>query len=346
MDRSLFDLLDARGASRCVFWSDPASGLRAILAMDDLSLGFAAGGTRTKAYPSFEAAVEDAIALAKAMSIKLALGGLAVAGGKLVVIDHPGLNRPAAFAKLGEFIEEMGGVFRTAGDMGTTREDLETMARHCQYVTTYADLSATTARTVILSMEACAEAAGKPGLAGLRIAVQGAGAIGAAVARAAIQAGAEVMITDVDAGQARVVAEETGARVVDADTILEQDCDILAPCAIGGVITTKTAERVRAWAVCGAANNMMADAAAEQRIVDRKILYVPTEVASAGAVIYGVSRADLFIINNDSLVDGIAKVARAVLEESRRSGKLPTEVALAYARAELESKRVPHRPVP
>lgn len=342
MDSSLFDLLASRGAARRLLWSDPGCGLRAVLVMDDVSPGFTAGGTRTRAYASLEAAVEDAAALARAMTIKLALGGLAVGGAKLVVLDHAGLDRPAAFARLGQLIDELGGAFRTAGDLGTTREDLASMARHCRYVTTFDDLAAATARTAVLSMAACAEVAGKPGLAGLRVAVQGCGDIGAAVARALARRGAEVLVADVDAERARLVAAEISARVIDPGAVLEQACDILAPCAVGRVITTETAARVRAWAVCGAANNIMASAAAEQRLVERGILYVPDEVASAGAVIHGVSRSYLRILDHDALVDAMGKTARAILEDSRRSGRLPTEVAHARARSALA--RAPHHP--
>src|SRR5688572_16570387 len=119
---------------RVVLWRDAASGLEAILVIDDVTLGPAAGGVRTRAYRSAGEALAEVAALARAMTIKCALAGLDAGGGKCVVLDHPRLNRPRAFSRLGERIAELGGLFRTAGDLGTTRADLAAMASSCPWV--------------------------------------------------------------------------------------------------------------------------------------------------------------------------------------------------------------------
>lgn len=337
---SLFDLLATRGAARCLLWTDEDSGLRAVVVLDDLTLGPAAGGTRTRAYASMADAVADAADLARAMTLKCAISGLDAGGGKAVILDRPGMDRPRAFARFGEFLEELGGLFRTAGDLGTTLEDLLAMARHSKFVVTAeADQSAASARTLLRSIEACAEIAGKRDLRGLRVAIQGCGSIGASAARALAEAGASLLVADVDGGRAAAVASATGASVVAPDEILVADCDVLSPCAIGGVLTPEVAEEVRAWAVCGAANNIVASPAAERRLQERGVLFVPDFIASAGAVILGVCRSIMHVTDHEQRIEAMRETARAVLAESRTSGRIATEIAEERAWARIAEAR-------
>ena len=159
--------LDAAGTARCLLWRDPPSGLTAVLVIDDLTLGPGAGGVRTRAYPGLAAAVAEASALARAMTRKCALAGLAAGGAKAVVLDHPGLDRPAAFRALGRLVAELGGLFRTAGDLGTTAADLAAMAETCPYVhPEEGGLTEAVARGLVGCARACARARGRD-LAGL-----------------------------------------------------------------------------------------------------------------------------------------------------------------------------------
>ncbi|MEM9490794.1 MAG: dihydrofolate reductase, partial [Myxococcota bacterium] len=286
-----FGVLAARGSARCLLWTDVASGLRAVLVIDSWALGPAAGGIRTRAYPSLNAAIDDAARLARAMTLKCSLGRVDAGGAKVVVIDHPGLDRRAAFARLGQLVSELGGRFLTAGDLGTTVSDLEAMAEHCEYVVTEEDdLADAVARGLLGCARACADVAGKGGIAGMRVAIQGCGAIGAAVARILAGAGAELLIADIDRHRAENLAREVTAEIARPEHILTADVDLVCPCAIGGVITAAVAEEIRAWAVCGAANNIVADRAAELALHRRGILHVPDIVASAGAVVDGVGQ--------------------------------------------------------
>lgn len=340
---SLFDLLAARNTARCLFWTDEVTGLRAVLVLDDLTLGPAAGGTRTRAYASVTEAVADAADLARAMTLKCAISGIDAGGGKAVILDRPALagpDRSQVFARFGAFVEELGGLFRTAGDLGTTLADLMAMARHTRYVVTdESGQSAASARTVLRSIEACAAIAGKPDLRGLRVAVQGCGSIGAAVTRELAAAGATLLVADIDAARAASLAASTGARVIDPDAVLGADCDVLSPCALGGVLTPEVADQVRAWAVCGAANNIMASPAAEQRLLERGILFVPDFIASAGAVILGVCRSIMHVTDHEQRIDALGETAREVLAESRASGRTATEIAQARAWARIERAR-------
>ncbi len=335
------DDLDAVSAGldvdRVVRVTDAASGLDAVLVLDDRTLGPAAGGVRTRAYASAAAALADAAALARAMTIKCAVAGLDAGGGKCVVRAHPGLDRAAAFARLGEAIEALGGAFRTAGDLGTTAADLAAMAARCRYVhTDVADLAAAVARGLVGCVRACVADRGGGGhgggasLAGLRVAVQGAGAIGAAVARALVAAGADVRIADVDAARAGAVAAATGAAVVAPDAVLAADVDVVAPCAVGGVLDEPAVDALRAWAVCGAANNVVASPAAAARLVARGVRHVPDVVASAGAVIDGIGATvmGLDAAARGALIDRLGDTARRVLDEAR-ARRAPADVVVA-----------------
>ncbi len=327
------------GAERVVLWRDAASGLEAILVIDDVTLGPAAGGVRTRAYASPEDALADAAALARAMTIKCALAGLAAGGGKCVVLDHAGLDRARAFAVLGERIAELGGLFRTAGDLGTTAADLAAMASRCPWVhDDERGLAAAVARGLHRCIEACAELRGVA-VAGLAIAIQGCGAIGAAAARLLAAAGARLVVADLDPARARAIASETGASIASPAELLAAPVDVLAPCALGGVLDLDAARAVRAWAVCGAANNLLASPEAEQELVRRGVLVVPDAVASAGAVIEGIGRTVMQLADRTPLIDALGATARRILDDARATGALPSEIAQHIARSRIAGPR-------
>jgi leucine dehydrogenase len=327
-----FEILEKLESPRTLFLSDRESGLRAIIVLDSLALGPAAGGIRTRAYPDTEAAWADCVGLAKAMTLKCALGGLSAGGGKAVVIDHTGLDRKAAFTVLGKRVEELRGMFRTAGDLGTRKEDLLAVASQTRYVhTEEGDLAAAVGRGAVRCMQACVARHGGNGLRGLTVAIQGCGVIGSAVARALAKAGARLILSDVANDRALTIAEELGAEVVAPDRILSAEADILSPCAIGGVVTTTVAQELRAWAVCGASNNIIASAEAEDVLLERGILHVPDTVASAGAVIDGIGRTVMGLSDRTSLIDNLGATAARILSLAAESGNRPSDVAAALA---------------
>jgi len=337
------DLLARHGVERLVAVRDASSGLFAVIVLDDVTLGPAAGGVRTRAYASVEDGIADAARLARAMTVKCALAGLAAGGGKAVVFDRPGLDRPRAFAVLGERIAELGGLFRTAGDLGTTAADLAAMATTCRWVhTDEPHLAAAVARGLVRCVEACvrlrrgdAARAGPTDLTGLRVAVQGCGAIGGAVAEALAARGVVLTIADVDATRAAAVAARTGAQVVPVDRLLTGDADVVAPCAIGAAVDVNVARELRAWALCGAANNVLADEETARVLAARGVAVVPDVVASAGAVIDGIGASVMGLADRTPLIDALGDTAHALLVEAARTGRTSHELAVERARTRI-----------
>lgn len=339
----MLDRMQELEVERVVLWRDAASGLEAILVIDDVTLGPAAGGVRTRVYASAGDAFADAAALARAMTLKCALAGLTAGGGKCVVLDHARFDRARGFRALGERVSELGGLFRTAGDLGTTAADLVAMASRCPWVhTDDGALAGAVAHGVVRCVEACAALRGVA-VTELRVAVQGAGSIGAAVARRLSAAGARLILADVDEMRAQAVAAETGATVGHPATILTEPVDMVAPCAVGGVVDVAVAQSMRAWAVCGAANNLLASPEAEDALIARGVLVVPDVVASAGAVIEGIGQTVMQLADRTPLIDALGATARRILEESSRTGARPSAIAGHMARSRIAARRPQRR---
>ncbi len=327
---------------RLIEIDDRATGLRAVIAIHSTALGPAAGGVRTRAYPSFADAVADAGALARAMTLKCALAGLDAGGGKAVVWDHGAWDRQAGFERLGEAVEALGGAFRTAGDLGTTAADLAAMARRCRYVhTDEVQLAASVARGLAGCADACLARRGAR-WDGVRVALQGAGAIGSACARALAARGARLLIADLDPARAASLAGELGGTAVPANLVLAADVDLVVPCAAGGVLTAAAVDALGAWAVVPAANNAVADGAAARRLVARGVLHVPDLVASAGAVIEGIGRTvmNLSLAERQRLIDRLGQVAGEVLERSAATATPADQVAAAMGSARISPQNV------
>lgn len=334
----------ARAPAEILEWTHEPSGLVAILVLDDTTLGPAAGGIRTREYRDRDAAREDAQRLARAMTIKCALANLAAGGGKCVVMDHPALDRPRAFAELGKRIESLGGRFRTAGDLGTTREDLEALSRETQYAhAEVPELAEAVGRGLRRSAEAAARFADLGSLTHRTALVQGAGAIGEAVAHALAQAGAKITLTDLDPQRASRVASSVGGQVVPPERAIDTPVDLFAPCAIGGVITPETATRLAAKILCGAANNILSEPRAAEVLRTRGIVHIPDVIASAGAVIEGIGRTVMALPDRTPLIDALADTVTAVLEEAKTTGRTTEQIATEIAERRIAAARGPAR---
>jgi len=342
-------LIASGGHEQVLFVGDGDVGLRAIIAIHSTALGPSLGGVRFWHYDDDEAALRDALRLSEAMTYKAAMAGLHQGGGKAVVLgDHPEGGRARVVCPaLGGAIDGLGGRYLAAEDVGATTTDMDTLAEVTPWVTGVSeslggsgDPSPVTAFGVLCAMRAALHAQfGKSDVRGRRVMVQGAGHVGAHLARLLAEEGAEVFVADRDPARATRVAADTGATVIDAEHALTTWCDVLAPCALGGVLTEELAPSLRCRVIVGAANNQLADRAADVAIARRGILVVPDFVASAGGI---VNIAQEFTgYDRDRAYAETARIedtTARVLEWARHDGVTPNQAALAMARRRIEEE--------
>ncbi|NUU26136.1 MAG: Glu/Leu/Phe/Val dehydrogenase [Streptomycetaceae bacterium] len=284
------------GHEQVAFCHDEASGLKAVIAIYSTALGPALGGTRFYPYATEDEAVEDVLNLSRGMAYKNALAGLDHGGGKAVIIGDPKRDKSEALLRAyGRFVQSLGGRYVTACDVGTYVEDMDVVARECRFVTGRSpdsggagDSSVLTAYGVFQGMLASAEHRWGTGtLRGRRVGVAGVGKVGRHLVGHLVEDGAEVVITDVDpAAVDRVRAAYPGVAVVtDADTLIREQIDVYAPCALGGVLSDATVPVLTAAIVCGAANNQLAHPGVDKTLAERGVLYAPDYVVNSGGVI-------------------------------------------------------------
>jgi valine dehydrogenase (NAD+) len=279
-----------------VYCHDAASGLRAVIAIYSTALGPSLGGTRFYPYATEAEAVQDVLNLAKGMAYKAALAGLDLGGGKAVILGDPRVDKSEALLRAyGRFVQSLGGRYITACDVGTYCEDMDLIARECDFVTGRTienggagDSSVLTAYGVFEGMRAAAGVAwGTPSLSGRRVGVAGVGKVGSHLVTRLYDEGAEVVVTDVqeDAVQ-RVRARHPAVEVVaDTDELVASDIDVYAPCALGGAVNDDSVQVLKAKVVCGAANNQLAHPGLDETLDSRGILYAPDYCVNAGGLI-------------------------------------------------------------
>jgi leucine dehydrogenase len=290
----LFGHLKAYDYGEVHFKHDKGTGLRAIVAIHDSRLGPALGGCRFLPYDTDEDAVIDALRLARGMTYKAALAGLAHGGGKSVLIrPKQHFDRVAMFRAFGRFVNDLGGHYITAEDSGTGLEDMEvirTVTKHVTGVDTAhggsGDPSPFTALGVRRGIEACVKHRLKrPSLEGVHVAVQGVGHVGYHLCKELHASGAKISVADVDPLKAERAERELGASVVPLDRIFEIACDVIAPCALGSALNDDTIPRLRARIVAGAANNQLAQPRHGDDLHARGILYAPDYAINAGGLV-------------------------------------------------------------
>jgi leucine dehydrogenase len=274
-----------------VFCHEPSCGYFGIIAIHDTTLGPALGGTRFWKYDSTAEAVTDALRLARGMTYKAAVAGLNLGGGKSVIIgDNRTTSREMIFRAHGRFVESLGGRYVTAEDVGTSTADMDFVHMETDYVVGLAgrsgDPSPVTAHGVFRAIQASAHWKwGSDDLTGKTVAVQGAGHVGYYLCRELQEAGAELVITDIDAERVRRVVTELGARAVEPGEIYGVRADIFAPCALGAILNDATIPQLKVEIVAGAANNQLLEERHGDMLEERGILYAPDYVANAGGVI-------------------------------------------------------------
>lgn len=332
----LFAYLEKYDYEQLLFCYDASSGLKAIIAIHDTTLGPALGGTRMWTYASEEAAIEDALRLARGMTYKNAAAGLNLGGGKTVIIGDPDKEKnETMFRALGRYIQGLNGRYITAEDVGTTVADMDIIHEETDYVTgispefgSSGNPSPVTAYGVYRGMKAAAkEAFGTDSLEGKTIAIQGVGNVAYVLCRYLHEEGANLLVTDIRKSAVQKAVKDFGAKAVELDEIYEAECDIFAPCAMGAVINDVTIPKLKARVIAGSANNQLKDAKHGDKIHEMGIVYAPDYVINAGGVInvadelYGY-HADRAMRKVETIYDNIAKV----IEISKRDG-IPTYLA-------------------
>lgn len=288
---SVFSADDFRDHEQVIFASDPASGLRAIVAIHDTRRGPALGGCRFWSYPSETDAIADALRLSRGMTYKSALARLPLGGGKCVVLGGAAeMKTPELLRALGRAIERLGGRYVTAEDVGVTPEDLRIVAETTGHVAglpeTSGDPSPVTARGVFAGLKAAVRhRLGAKDLAGLTVAVQGLGAVGRSLADQLAEAGARLIVADIRAAAVESAVWELEAAAVDVDDIYDAEADVFAPCAMGAVLNDATIPRLNVAVVAGSANNQLARAFHGETLKRRGVLYAPDYAINAGGVI-------------------------------------------------------------
>lgn len=271
--------------------SDPESGYRGIVAIHSTRLGPALGGTRFWSYATDDEAIVDALRLSRGMTYKNAVAGLNLGGGKSVIIgDNRTNNREAIFRAHGRLVESLGGRYITAEDVGTSTSDMDFVHLETDHVAGLAgksgDPSPVTAHGVFRAIQASAkERWGSDDLHGKTVAIQGCGSVGRYLAGELNEAGAKLIVTDIDPERAKRVAAETGATIVGTEEIYGVKADIFAPCALGGIINDETIPQLQVEIVAGGANNQLLEPRHGDVLEEKGIMYTPDYVANAGGVI-------------------------------------------------------------
>ncbi|MDW7746468.1 Glu/Leu/Phe/Val family dehydrogenase [Halomonas sp.] len=339
----VFDHPEFDHHQQIVFGSDEASGLRAIIAIHDTTRGPALGGLRIFPYESDAEALTDVLRLSRGMTYKSALADLPLGGGKAVIIADPRRDKtPELLRAMGRLVDGLGGAYITAEDSGSSEADMRRIAEATEHVgglprhgEASGDPSPFTAWGVYCALKsAVRHGLGCDDLAGVRVAVQGVGNVGAHLARHLHAAGARLVLTDVDAAALAHLAEELGAEAVAPAAIADAEVYVFAPCALGAALSEEVVDRLKARVVCGAANNQLASPAIAERLMARGILYTPDYVANAGGVIeIAWQRRDDY--RREAVmahIEGIGATLEEIFVRADREGLSPATVADDLAR--------------
>jgi len=338
----VFDSMDYKGHEQVVFCNDQDTGLKAIIAIHNTTIGPALGGCRMWQYESEDAALTDVLRLSRGMSYKAAIAGLNLGGGKAVIIGNSKTDKTETlFRSFGRFVEGLSGRYITAEDVGTSVKDMEWVRMETQYVTGISralggsgDPSPVTALGTYSGIRATVKKQlGKESLVGLKVAVQGVGHVGYYLCRYLSEEGAQLYVTDIDSDALKRVVDEFGAEVIGLDDIYEADVDIYAPCALGATLNDNTIPKLKCSIVAGAANNQLKDESIHGHMLqERGILYAPDYAINAGGLINvaneikGYNRERAF-----SQAEGIYDMLTTIYELAEADGVTTHEAASKVA---------------
>ncbi len=328
------------GHEKIVFAQNKTVGLKTIIAIHDTTLGPAGGGTRFWNYATEEDALYDVLRLSKGMALKNAGAHLKMGGGKAVIIGDPKrLKSRDFFHAYGEVIESLGGEYYTAEDVNTNTTDIAQVHEVTNYVMgtpeKSGDPSPFTARGVYQGMKAGATVAfGTADLSGKTVALMGLGSVGYRLAELAHADGASLKVFDINTAAMDKAVKELGATVVGPEAILATECDIFAPCALGAILNRDNVKNLRCKVVCGAANNVLVDAAAGDALAQLGILYCPDYIVNAGGIINCGAEVIEPVYDVDSVnrkVDQIYQTTLNIIQLAKDKGISTAAAADEYA---------------
>lgn len=289
----IFEAMSTMGHEQVVVCQDDTVGLKAIIAVHDTTLGPALGGCRLYDYASEADALTDVLRLSRGMTYKAAVAGLDLGGGKSVIIGDRSVKSEGLFRAFGRFIDTLGGRYIAAEDMNTNVDDMDMIRRETQWVMGVGpdlggsgDPSPVTAWGVYHGIRACLEVVyGSPHVEGRTVAVMGVGNVGYHLCRYLHERGAKLVFSDINRDRLDQVMQEFGGEVIEGDDYYSAECDVLAPCAIGGIINERTIPMLRAPIVAGGANNMLRNEIRDsEALVEREVTYAPDYVINAGGL--------------------------------------------------------------
>ena len=289
-----FESMSEFGHEQVLFCRDRSSGLRAIIAIHDTTLGPALGGCRLYDYATEADALTDVLRLSRGMTYKAAVAGLDLGGGKAVIIGDRSIKSEALFRSFGRHVQSLGGRYITAVDMNTNVEDMNFIRRETRnvagagtHVGGSGDPSPVTAWGVFHGIRASLDVVyGSPSVQGKSVAIQGVGNVGYWLAKYLKEAGAQLIYSDINGRNLERVMTDFGGTVVEGEDYYGVECDVLAPCAIGGIVNARSLRHIRAPIIAGAANNVLEDEVADsERLMEKGIHYAPDYVINAGGLI-------------------------------------------------------------
>jgi leucine dehydrogenase len=349
---SALDLARELGHEEVQVLHDPASGLRAIIAIHDTTLGPAVGGTRMRPYPSLDEAAVDALRLSRAMTYKALLAGVDHGGGKAVIAGDPSRDKSRALlVAYAKAVERLGGRFHTGCDMGIDQRDVAVLSRITKHVShtpagSKLDTADLAALGVFESIRAVARTLDRE-LSSLRVAVQGLGQVGYRLAKQLSAAGARLVVADVDPGRVERAVGELGARAVEVEAIYDAEADVFSPNAAGGILNDETLPRLRCRAVVGAANEQLLEPRHGDALHERGIVFAPDYLVNAGGLLSmlfetGQTDEDGVVLR----VKGIGDRLFELLGRSRAEHVPPHRLADRIAEQRLAGARASRRAYP
>ncbi len=334
------EMLD-RGHEQVTHVVDEASGLRAIVALHDTTLGPGLGGTRLLPYETEADALRDVLRLSRAMTYKAAAADLELGGGKAVIVADPAEKSASMMAAYGRFVDRLGGHYVTSVDVNTGVDDMDVIAGETDYVSGTSDglgdPSPVTARGIFAGLSACVETVyGTDDLSDRTVLVQGLGKVGSGLAERALEAGATVKVSDVDEAAVEAFAAAHDVAVVSPENVYEEPCDVFSPCAVGGVVNDETVPQLECDVVAGGANNVLEAREHAEQLRERGICYAPDYVLNAGGLItvateYRDGTKAQALADADRIGDRLLDV----LERAEDRGITPLEAADAYAKERI-----------